>query len=415
MPTVEHIDLKYRKCISGRVAFIKASLPHERVFDTDQNTQNAFNQVRTTVDQLTSSETYDPANNKETMSDFVDRLLKEAKQTKMKYEDIKKITLTTFDTFFKDFESNVNEIDCKNCFIENICNGEETDEQNVASDGLCFKYFKDFFDIALQTSTQFYIDNSSNFPEVPPLTSFNTKFTEGKPNNLSIDMFVNATTNYKVHSDKKNNSSNEIDLIFQVKKFSETCLLSIPYILFHECIAHIFRAIIPSGTPREHTGAQDPFDEGWMDYCALEVLKKHLESGTSLPDMPVALKDKYIEAGINLHKDRFRNNQEEYSATARHIRSGVEAAKRTHKYFNNILNCEDRSFGAFLRLSFDLNMHGFTKIQHMFFVAQCNKLLPDDWGRCNPPEQLKNDIYRIFTAFLNNGNATEFYKQLLKV
>jgi hypothetical protein len=266
-------------------------------------------------------------------------------------------------------------------------------------------------DIACDIARHYYVTHGTLMRGNPEVILGTENFSQRKnnpddrPHDLPIRYFVNAETKY---FDEPGQRRAQVILKMPVRAFDSNTYLSTLYILFHECIAHTFRAITCTATPRSGTKDEDRFLEGWMDWISFKILERILNgNGRSalLRNLKFLLDrldraDRFHQARVAVETPA---SSEPPSQFASDRATGRRAAMKVLKLFENRPEECPRPWEKFLQMSFDLNMmSSFDEKQRQSFVGVLDYLDEDDTALDVSDEHY--ELALILTKYLVDNN-----------
>ncbi len=304
-----------------------------------------------------------------------------------------------------DYTESTKKIRCSECHPNSICMGSEDDHWKVANDGACMQYFLDIFNTANIWAKELYQKHSNDFPDNLPGLVFSTYFCRYKPHDIPIECFIGGATKYGDHRSK-------IKLIFNNKQFSRNCFFAVPYVLLHECIAHAYSAILLNNGSEYCTEPNDPFDEGWMDFCAFTILNNSKKS--HWPNSLKEFMNDYKKMGQKFHMSRSDYLNKNSSKFAIQIALGIRAAKKTFNYFKQISDSDDEALSYFFGFSFDFNIGEFSREDRRSLVTMCDNQLPESWDQ-PLPSYYNSNVYEIFKNYQETKDIITFFHRLKSI
>jgi len=395
----EHLDLCRRKSLSARIAFIQAALPHELRFQLSADGQTLLQQIKTSVE-LYSNQQVNKPSNETNLSSFLDELSEYVERVASPWGNtaLKQVLLDNLRT-------EITRIRCEQCSPSKICNGhDELDTEIVENNGQCIIYFRALYDIALRSTIEAYKKYATLFSDPLPKVIFSTGFTNAKPHDAPVECYVSGTTTYI----EENAPYTRVKLICQPQKFCRNCFFTVPYVLFHECIAHAFRAAKPTADKRGYSEPDDPFDEGWMDFCAYLVFERNKEAFAE------NFCTEYLRHGRDFHESRSDFYHAQRSVHSVQVALGMQAAQKTLEFLSRLPESANDPVGNFLRLSFDFNLWKFTNSERRHLVACCDNLLPKSW-ELPAPIYFDPAVVDTFRHYLKNRDISLFFNKLAKL
>lgn len=414
MPVLLHIDLLQRKTISALTTFYEAIYPFEMLFHAE-GAESEFDSLHQELRLRIAQEL--GRTNGIPLDEFLKKLFG-------RMESVAKDTLegsypNLFEKFDEALRGKVKEICCATCTTPKqeslvpltvahgkngeaapvamlVCDGSERDHQVVAQSGICIKPLREMFEAAVVATRQYYTAYGTLSQKVQlPKAYLRTVPLPRKPHSFPVDYFVGGAVDFK-QSTKAGWA--EVELKIWVDEFDWKTYLAAPYVMFHECVAHIFHNVYPSANDRKTSTPSDEFAEGWMDFVAYMVMEEAIKGRgpASQVRSKLLFPEKQLDIGASFHKAR--TNPDLYpsevkiqigrktpspKAEARKRKKGIEAASKMLAFLKTLTETDDLGREAFLRMSFDLNMLHKESTYFRTFVAQVNSYLPS-------PDQLWN-------------------------
>ena len=159
------------------------------------------------------------------------------------------------------------------------------------------------------------------------------------------------------------------------RSLDEDNIAVLPRILLHEYVAHVPQG--PHSGRRLHPDADDIFAEGWMDYIAHRIFKDVLERTGPSPGLGNSLAPDWIpiheKAAERFFGARCSVADGDRVAAAR--REGAMAARQLHDLLRRLAATSGRADEYLYRLSFALNVSGFSNGARVRFAANVRKSL----------------------------------------
>lgn len=317
-------------------------------------------------------------------------------------------------------ESRIAQISCEKCTpFDRVCEGvsDAEDDEIVSARGLCIEQLRRMFELAHEVTLSYYATYATLFRrDAPPEVVFSTLQykSEVGSHNSSVNRYGGGLTVFFTTVARA-----QVQLHLNVGKFDLDTYKSVPYLLFHECLAHAFHGIYPDPKKRTKTEPYDRFTEGWMDWVAYKILEEVVK-GTGREGLrwqdEITLPDVF-EVSTTLHAAR-SNPANRVEGTSQ-VRLGVRAAQLTCEFFatlsaKRVLEELDDWWGRFLQLSFDLNVLGemdarkrnafVGMMRHLEFTHEEDKLryaldsLLIDYLRTGDIHTLVEEVYKLDQA-----------------
>jgi hypothetical protein len=327
--------------------------------------------------------------------------------------DVAEPTLKAHPNAFKFLKTNVDtsrkQITCTNCTVP----AAPTRPGGTVPIGNCCKAsLHQMFDFAHQVTKTYYGAYSSYSRSVPPAVTFDTKLYRNSIHDLPIKCSVSGAVRFPP---SHHGACSEVQLLLHIDDFDPDSYLTVPYVLFHECIAHIYQGILPTPVNRQVNDPDDEFAEGWMDFVAFKIFEE-LYNGKGpakglLSQMNIT--QEHHHRSYNLHFSRIELNVEppnRQSIYAIRRRSGHEAAGKVLRVLERLCQSETQAWETFLRISFDMNLsQKFERLQKQFFVAIINNLSRP--GAIDSPHHC--DIVRVIHKYLEHKDLVKFVAEIL--
>jgi len=326
----------------------------------------------------------------------------------------------------------VHEVTCLDCTSHNtkICNGRPRDAEIVAASGLCIKPLLQTFAVAQEAARRYYqeygtVQGQSQFPQMVLSTKAKAA-AGGRVHDLPVPYNVNGTTSFLPSED-----DTQVELTLIPTEFDLRTYLAVPYVMFHECVAHGFHDIVPTPRNRIAAYASDAFCEGWMDWIALQVMRDMYGGRGPAADLlpaPGHFLDN-LKRAQNFHFARIDTECEKPSANAGVLAPGVRAAEKMYNLLGKLFNFSrplsddipasapyrSDAKAALYRMSFDLNMlRDFDKDKRLVFIALVD-LLPDFLSDEDEIEEPYVSIKKIVFDYLVSGDLTAFIDDSFKL
>jgi len=270
-------------------------------------------------------------------------------------------------------ESQAASISCTSCscLAPVVCCGEEADDEIVDRGGVCILPIATMFKTALSSTIQCYQKFSSLFASsnVPTVT-FSTSYEQKKPHDIPVPYYVGGTTHY----DDSTNASSRVCLSVCAGEFRWETYLAIMYVLFHECICHVFQGTVPwLGQIRPTTNQNDAFAEGWMDRVASWLLS--IEASRPAPGFEFPSLQQNIGSKFHLARIDYDTTRPSIFAIARVV--GDRAADKLLFLLERLPESKSDPMTFFLRLSLDLNLSSMDSRIRDRFAWKIDQCLPE--------------------------------------
>lgn len=143
-----------------------------------------------------------------------------------------------------------------------------------------------------------------------------------------------------------------VKLVVAPSALNHGSILALPYVLMHECVAHVLQG--PLDGDREHPHPENRWAEGWMDYVALKLHERVFTSyGSQLPG-PFSPQEARNVAADAAHRARWTGAHAALRRVSAYCKSGVEAAATMRRLLERFLD-QEGAIDVLLRLSLTLN------------------------------------------------------------
>ncbi len=310
-------------------------------------------------------------------------------------------------------------ISCKKCSPQKICSGISEDYIAIERKGLCIKSLKNIFEFSRETAVKYYQRYSSLFdPAMVPTTTFSTcRATEGeKPHRLPIDVYVNGANRF----DAIDRSRTSVLLEICLELFDAASYLTIPYIMFHECLAHAFHAITPRPERKIVVEPHYSFEEGYMAYVAWVIMQEVLDGESRIMslDKRIPFPSDSVFHGNNFHQARINWQHRNASNAASSLYRGEEAAKRLYLNICNLCSTDQKAKEIWLKLSLDLNMlSDFDQVRKTQMLVTIFDKLPRHGVHHAGEEELKKSgpCHSILRKYIKSENVRDFLDEMLSL
>ncbi|MGB9181584.1 MAG: hypothetical protein WCB68_20310 [Pyrinomonadaceae bacterium] len=401
-----HIGSLKRKELCGRLFYYDTVQPYKEIF-TEDGAGPALDALRQALFVFIADEMNNPTNGNSSvsfLSNLISRFSRSAEPGLEKHPKLLETVTTAVQERGK-------EISCANCSSAIlVANGEEI----VGDKGCCMSSLRQMFEIAYEVAKIYYSKFTTHPLNSLPEVVFSTKHSRDMSDlhDLPIRYAITGSTEYCSLGEQYWSA---VNLKMCIEDFDFDSYMAVPYILFHECIAHAFHGIVPSPHARKPSEPEDGFAEGWMDYVAFKIMEevmygkgpaKHLNS-------KVKFTDAHHHRSYNLYFSRVDLDiQHPYkpSKYAIHRKSGHNAASKVHRVLERLPESYKYTWDLFLQMSFDLNMlQSFEPIQRQQFVALLNNLAKP--GGLDTPRHC--EIVPIIRKYIKTQDIDTFIKEVL--
>jgi hypothetical protein len=405
----EHIPLSQRKLLSARIAYLDAMEPFARA--AKGSARKAHEYLEKAFFDLVELNFDQPSTGYP-----LDRFLKDA--------------ATQFDSTLKGpgvpaplgkrvglaLQNRIARINCDACssrcsLSPNICDEGAHDHHLVAQGGLCIEPLKQMFSLALDVAKIYYERYTGLKPQYPSVV-FSTHFKTDpkKLHDFPVALHATGRTQYL-----QCGSQVQVQLMLAPRAFDLATFAAIPYVMFHECVAHAFTGLYPAPPASLECSAQDQFGEGWMDFVTLKIMQE-VFSGQG-PAAPFSAKMPFRPDGIRT-AETFHNARADWRASnaskdSPYISVGVDAANN----FLNILNNRFRirspheQLAILYCMSFEINLLTDPEMtKRTAFVTMMDELstLPPKGKPHNARQSMILDIIR---NYLRTGKINDLLEQ----
>lgn len=384
-----HIPLAQRKTICGRLLFFEAAYPDRMKFLV-AGAGSEFDQVRNNVFSLTE-QAASSSGDGEALDQFLQHL-----NTDLGYQMRPQLTgkhAKLFQPLHLQITQNLSSLSCNRCspIRPSICDGGDKDDEIVRTGGACIAPIQKMFDIASQVARQWYAKSSNLFHlQQSPGLVLSTSFTNAKPNDLPGDYFLGGETK---HHDESPPIA-EIELALWPEKFDWNTYAAVLYVFFHECICHAYQGM-NAFRPRP---LSDGFAEGWMDWIAFEVFRRHLKASPSTPTLQA-----YRDAATKLHLLRVDYNHPQKSSQSALCAFGRSVAQKFLALLERLPESSADPWPSLLMASFDMNVAGGVSDKELVVLDTC---LPEK-GRLDSP--LLEGLTDAVRNYLHSKDISSFF------
>jgi hypothetical protein len=229
----------------------------------------------------------------------------------------------------------------------------------VAQGGHCVRPLKILLDAAIETARAYYEFYCPEFFDIhqPPTTSYCVRpYPAGgrdKPYHIPVPVFATAETRF---DDGSLGKKSEIVLKLSVDLFDLNTQESLPYILLHEALCHVFQGCAAGQVKRTTTTGFDIFSEGWIDSLISEIfLDFRLGKSPRQEFNQVLAGQGQICAGIEMQEARANTARVPMSLFAPYVARGRTVANWVRTALSDRLGPES-SRRAFFQLSLGINL-----------------------------------------------------------
>jgi len=277
------------------------------------------------------------------------------------------------DSVLQTIDAQASSLSCSSCsyLAPTVCNGEYSDDQIVERSGICILPITNMFRTALSSTVGCYQNFSSIFGSATcPSVDFSTAAVQKRPHDIPVPYYVGGVTNY--HDSAGPNS--QVCLCLCIDEFEWETYLAMMYVLFHECVCHVFQGTVPwRGQTRQSTNANDAFAEGWMDWIAQWLLIGEADRHAAGIEFPALQRD----TGRRFYLARIDSGARRPSkyAVARII--GTRAAEKLLSLLGALPESKSDHLSHFLRLSLDLNLSSVDPKGREAFAWKVDQYLPE--------------------------------------
>jgi len=280
--------------------------------------------------------------------------------------------------------------------------------------GCCKASLQEMFDFAVDVTKVYYGSYSSHAKYSPASVTLDVKLfrDRNRVHDLPIDYSVSGAVEFLP---PVKGARSEVQLLLHVDNFDLDSYLTVPYVLFHECIAHAYHGLLPNANDRKPHRPDDQFAEGWMDFVAFEIFKEVWKGNGPAKHLlgRVKLTADHYDRSYKLHSSRIELSvkpplrQSQYAICRR---SGHHAARKVLRVLERTCPTEARAREIFFRMSFDLNMtQKIDSLQKNFFVAVINNL--SEPGSPDSPRHC--DVVRVMRKYIENNKLEHFVAEIV--
>jgi hypothetical protein len=350
MSLITHIPLAHRKALCARLIFIETTEGQRNALS--QCKASAYlNRIKENLFSLTK-EAIDNSPDVKQLDAFLGELSSQLRSLPLPSWDDSKVQGRVSSVMSR-VEQGLGSVSCQSCSPSHICNGSDDDIVAVGNSGLCISRLKKVFEWANEAARKLYFEYATDFSSASlPEVSFSTlpylHTPPGVPNGWSLG----GATQY-FHAAKRRISRVELSLVTQ--DFDRRAYLACPYVLFHECVCHIFRWNCENVEPSE---PDSYFAEGWMDWIASETLPDFLRgqggASGSEGDNRLGFLRATVDITRELHRSRTNTDGPVIPPFATARETGKEAADRMLYLLERLLPSPEEAWSRFLTTSLDL-------------------------------------------------------------
>ena len=211
----------------------------------------------------------------------------------------------------------------------------------------------------------------SNFPAL----EYRVEQSDGKPHDFPCALYVAGSLGFETVDGR---DVSRVTLSVDPWQLDWPSIMAVPYVLFHECVAHALQGPWPG---RSQPSASSPYAEGWMDLAAV-LIHNAVMDGVAPAD---GLGDRFS------HKAGHKRQAEVFSS-ARMMQTtkdrrrfaqralGYGAGDRLVETFRRLPETGDDPIGAFLRVSLTLNTSDLPTRTKDAVASALYAELPFTWG-----------------------------------
>jgi hypothetical protein len=188
-----HIKLSERKRLASRIVFLESSR-FAKIEFAQRNHVDDFEHLQRVAFQVGDRAADDSDN-----ATPLDRIIRDIPNALAQHAIplIKPAAIALAQATVERIRSGADRVDCHKCspVSPKICDGGNADDLIVSSGGACLEPFKRMFDVAFSTAKRTYLDCCPNLrDEDIASVLFVTSFSQSKPHDLPIEVFVNGET-----------------------------------------------------------------------------------------------------------------------------------------------------------------------------------------------------------------------------
>jgi hypothetical protein len=229
----------------------------------------------------------------------------------------------------------------------------------VMQGGHCVAPLKALLDAAVETARAYYEFYCPEFfdSHQSPATSYCVRpYPAGgrdKPHHIPVPVFATAETRF---DDGDRVKKSEIVLKLSVDLFDLNTQESLPYILLHEALCHVFQGCAAGQARRTTATGFDIFSEGWIDSLISEIfLDFRLGKSPRQEFNQILAGQGQICAGIEMQEARANTARVPMSLFAPYVARGRTVANWVRTALSDRLG-SDGSRHAFFQLSLGINL-----------------------------------------------------------
>jgi hypothetical protein len=310
----------------------------------------------------------------------------------------------------EEIQGEIGRIACPKCsqIPGHICCDGEFDTDIAAGGGQCGSILENMFKSVVENAQAVYKTYASNFPsDVIPMIELELKNQNGKPHQFPNNPYwISAVTRY---DDNESNFVSKIIVHLSIEHFNIETYLSCLYVFMHECICHAFQGLAATGL-RTTTEPDDRFAEGWMDFLTLMLLNGSTQHGISGAKSFFVADFEQARVGESYHKSRLDYEHPDRAKQSIRWMHGKQTAQKLLHQLAHLPETAHSPEEAFLRLSFNLNLHPYGSNEREILLAQINKYLPLPGS--NPPKRHK-DFFPIIRKYIKDNDLTDFCQAIM--
>ena len=287
---------------------------------------------------------------------------------------------------------------------------EAADAEAVERQGRCLKMLREIYEFAQHEVRSAYLEACTTLVVDSPILG-----TFHGLRNAEMELCVNAYTN----ESSPPLQARSVNLTLAVEGFEIGDYLSLPYLVFHEILAHGFCGVAIDAWEAEMS---KPFHEGWMDcvaaYCMRESLRVHAGYAGNFGEA-------FLRRMCEVRSIRY-NRTRQYGSTD--VLKWIEGERAFHTFdrlfqiASKGLNCPDdggAGCGAREKLilfSLTVNSSNLPHAERAAFCQAVNRNFSREGAdaaeralRRRPP------IVGLIQQFLNGGDAIELCKKVIAI
>lgn len=411
-----HLTLAQRKALSPRLHFFEATQGQQTLL----NFLNAgdgpdFVQLWDSVSYLSKRGFSDPPSSADSpdnvpLDQFLQKLDQDLSVTLVPLFGAKQNSLAIH--LAQGLSKGLRSVSCSTCTGgKAVCDGTD-DDPIVANGGVCILPLKITFALALEVTTTYYRHYSSLFRRLRPPTAYLSTAHDRFP--AECTSRIGGVTFYHDHSGQR---VSEVKLTLSVSDLDLETYLSIPYVLFHEAVCHVFAFLALKTSKRQEAEPENAFAEGWMDFLSMQIITEFLAGdGPAAPLLKnVRFPRDFHTYAQMLHTARSRVTPailvKAHSKGEAAVALGVNTAVKVHTFLRRLLSNPSAVDQAFFELSLSLNLHAFPAKGLEFFVTRLNGMLEEP-GFPVPPAYTETAA-SLFSNYLKHKNIMRFFEEVM--